>query len=225
MTARGPYRLVSRIRVLFGAACLAALLAVVVTTTELLRYPPADPPVPQVSQETDVRDELLCDKRSPGDEPGRVSSTDLHDCPTLYDGRTVVYDGEVVGAVLPRRGGAWVQLNDDAYGGHLAPLPAHQSFRGGNTGVGVFLTAQLADVVHVVGGPRARGDRLRVTGTFHRVDPASGEVAVIVADAAVVASPGVPSRQAPLRGRRFVGVLLTLAAIGLTVATRRSSSR
>lgn len=214
---------------LLAAAALLALLAGVVTTAELLRHPPAAGPPAPAPDAGDVRDEVECGGRVPSQRGApapaalRVSSADVHDCPTVYDQRAVIYEGEAVGALLDRRDGAWIQLNDDAYGGVLTPLPAHRYFRGANSGVGVFLPPELVDLVDTVGGPRARGDILRVTGTFHRVDPASGEVGVVRADQAVLVSPGTTTDQQPLRARRIVGSLLALVAAAMTVAFRRSS--
>lgn len=214
---------------LLGAVVLLALLAGVVATAELLRHPPADDPALPATDAGDVRDEVECvdlvplQRGAPAPAALPVSSVDVHDCPTVYDRRAVIYEGEAVGALLERRDGAWVQLNDDAYGGALTPLPAHRDFRGANSGVGVFLPPELVDLVDTVGGPRARGDTLRVTGTFHRVDPASGEVGVIRADQAVLVSPGTTTDQQPLRARRVVGGLLVLVAAAMMVAFRRSS--
>lgn len=216
---------------LLWAVGLLALLAGVVVTAEALRHPPAATPSPPAPDGGDVRDEVVCDDHPPRQRallartPVLVSSAELHDCPADYDRSAVIYEGEAVGALLTRRAGAWVQLNDDEYGGALTPLPAHRDFRGANSGVGVYLPGELADLVATVGGPRTRGDVLRVTGTFHRVDPTSGEVAVIRADRAVLTSPGASTEQPPLRARRIVGALLALVAVAVTVATRLSSRR
>lgn len=226
---------VSRPRVLLGAVCLVALLAGVVATAELLRHPPAVEPSPLEAEATDVRDELTCPDAAIPSQPVpagpsttaaiRVSSGELYDCPETYDGRAVMFEGEVVGALLPRRTGVWAQLNDDVYATHLGALPTHRDFRGGNAGVGVFLTGDLADVVAAVGGPQTHGDVLRVTGTFERLDEATGEVAVIRATAATVTSRGSPIDHEPVAGRRLVGVVLAFAAGGLAVSARRARRR
>lgn len=211
---------INRPRVLLGTLCVLALLVGVVMIAEVLRHPPAVTPGPLEADAGDVRDEISCPGTSPRSGP-MVSSDELNDCPADYDGRAVVYEGEVVGALLTRRDGAWVQLNDDVYAGDLGPLPAHRDFRGGNAGIGVFLPAGLVDMVEMVGGPAARGDVLRITGVFHRVDPASGEVAVIRANGAEVRSRGAPIVHEPLRDRRIVGGILALLAAAVTVVFRR----
>jgi hypothetical protein len=151
---------------------------------------------------------------------GLVSSNLLYDCPQSFDGRRVTYEGEVVGAVLERDGGAWVQLNDDVYAGIAGPLPAHRDYRGGNAGVGVFVPQEAVDDIAWVGGPDTLGDVLRVVGTFHRVDPVSADVAVIRAEAATVSETGGPFERVPLPDRRNVAIVVAVLALLVTAAER-----
>ncbi|MGD9014947.1 MAG: DNA-binding protein, partial [Candidatus Omnitrophota bacterium] len=41
-----------------------------------------------------------------------VSSTELIENAKSYDGQQVVYEGEVIGEVMHRRDGVWVNIND-----------------------------------------------------------------------------------------------------------------
>lgn len=221
---------VTRFRVLVGALILVGALTAVVGLSEALRHPAADVPVDVAPDQGDVRDDVICPgplAREAEQErpPAPVTSGELYDCPASYDGQLVRYEGEVVGALMSRRNGAWTQLNDDHYAGDLGPLPTHRNYRGANSGVGVFLPPELTDQVRTVGGPNARGDVLAVVGTFHRVDPESQEVAVIRADSATVARPGEPLDHPPLHARRVIGVLLALAAAGVTAAERITAPR
>lgn len=235
MIFTAPVRPVSRLRVLVGALLLLGAIVGIIAVGETLRHPPGDVEGAVPPEEGDFRDELVCptdlppdDESGPQSEGGpavSVTSGDLHDCPSVYDGRAVRYEGEVVGALLRRSDGAWTQLNDDPYAGALGPLPLHRDYRGANAGVGVFLPAALVDRVEVVGGPRARGDVLTIVGTFHRVDPRSREVAVIRAHTATVSRRGRPFDEDPLRGRQVVGIVLALAAAGVTAAHRMAIRR
>ncbi len=238
MSGRGP---VPRGRVL-GAA-LAALLGLggIVALTEALRHPvPGGAPrVPELSaRDGDPRAETACDeslpreglpRAAPGDDPAAapvtVTSNELYDCPQAFDGMRVRYRGEVVGAVLRRDGGAWVQLNDDVYGGTLGPLPAHRDYRGGNAGVGVFVPATVADEITSVGGPQARGDVVEVVGAFNRVDAASAESSVIRAERGAVVVAGQPFIDPLLPERRPVAAVVLLLAAAMTVAERLARRR
>ncbi len=230
-------RPIPRTRVTVAALGLVALFGVVIAAGELLRHPytqASDIPESQLAG-SDPRDELVCpdgepregQQRTPDVQPAApvvVSSNNLFDCPQTYDGRDVIYRGEVVGALLARDAGVWTQLNDDVYAELLGPLPAHRDYRGGNAGVGVLLPHASADRVAFVGGPQTRGDVLEVQGTFHRVDP-TGEVAVIHADAAQLVADGEPFPDPPLRDRRWAAWLAVIVALALVVTERVVASR
>lgn len=199
-------------------------LAALVASVDALRHPPAIEPAPVPDDDGDPRQAITCPEHPPSDsEP--VTSDELYECPAVFDGATVRFRGEVVGALLERADGAWTQLNDDAYAGDLGPLPAHRDFRGGNAGVGVHLAADLADQITYIGGPHARGDVLTVTGVFHRVDAHSGEVAVIRAHEGDVSQPGEPISHRALPDRRTVGILVALAVAALFAGEQVVRSR
>ncbi len=231
---RTPRRPVGRLRVL--AVFLLAILALfgLGAVTELLRHPaPGGGPVTP-EDGGDPREQIDCPEPEPREGREReevdfstvvrVDSNALYDCPGTFDGSLIRYRGEVVGDVLRRRDGAWVQLNDDIYAGDAGPLPAHRDFRGGNAGVGVFIPADLADQISFVGGPRFHGDLLEVVGVFHRVDPVATEVTVIRAQDGIVARPGRPFEDVPLRDRQVVALLLAPVAL-LTILWERRTAR
>lgn len=238
---RRPARPVSRLRVAVVTALLALAVAGVVALAEALRHPPAmgapvatpdleaddadvalpldcPEPVPREGQERDV-------DAPPTRTPIDVSAVALIDCPQAYSGVRVRYEGEVVGAVLRRDDGAWLHVNDDNYAGDAGPLPGHRDFAGGNAGVGVFVPLDaVADIEHV-GGPDARGDRVAVTGVFRRVDPVSGEVAVIRADSLEVVRSGEPFRDPLLMNRLIVAVAVAVITSGVFVVERVTTRR
>ena len=217
-----------------------AVLAALIVLTESLRHPLPDgeaPPGQLSASSGDPRVEVTCSDPPPRENQQRstsslgtghvqaVTSSQLYDCPQTYDGQMVQYQGEVVGAVLQRTDGAWVFLNDDVYSAELGPLPAHRGFRGGNAGVGVHIPDELWDQIGFVGGPQAGGDILEVVGTFHRVDPATKEIAVIRASAGRLAARGEPFDSEPLSDRRVVAALLAPLALAAVVAERIAARR
>ena len=218
-------------RVLIGALGLLALLGAVVVIGHALRHPDLPTGVSEDQLEgSDPRDETDCPQPLPRegqarDEQSRsatildVSSNNLYDCPQHYDGERVRYRGEVVGALLHRDTGVWLQLNDDVYAELIGPLPAHRDYRGGNAGVGVLLPTQLAAQIEFIGGPQTRGDVIEVEGTFNRIDP-SGEVAVIRADTAELTTNGEPFPDPLLPDRRAAAIVAFLLATGLVAAER-----
>jgi hypothetical protein len=105
---------------------------------------------------------------------GRITSDIVFACPRLLDGRRVVYIGEVVGDVLRRSGGAWVQVNDDAYALETGPLGPHRDTRGFNSGLAVWLPDGLHEQLGAPGRHGRRGDIVRIDGVLRRADPADG---------------------------------------------------
>lgn len=220
---------VSRPKVALGALAGAIVLAAIVLLAEWLRPGAglgASPITPEL--DADPRVAVACEAPHPreGLRPAapanpravEVTSTQLYDCPTTWDGRAVRFTGEAVGGVLRRGDEAWLQLNDDPYSGEGGPLPFHRDFRGGNGGVGVLVPATLADRIESVGGPRRRGDVVQIAGVFHRVDAATSEVAIIRAVELTVLRRGEPVT-APVEPRRVAvaAILGTLAGALLLV--------
>jgi hypothetical protein len=154
-----------------------------------------------------------------------VGSGALLDCPQVFDGRRVVFRGEAVGQALGRGERVWLQVNDDVYASEVGPLPGHRVFAGVGGGVGVSLPRAAAETVARRGGPGAQGDTVEVRGIFRRVDPASGEIAVIVADELAVLAAGRPLVAEARADRRAVAYVLLAIALFLGVLQRRRSRR
>lgn len=203
-----------------------------------LDHPVTGPLTPEVAEDIDpLREEVPCPiaaGREGTDReqavtlpalPEEVTSNQLYDCPQFYDAQTVVYTGEVIGALLERNHGVWTQLNDDVYGDVGAPLPTHRDFRGGNAGVGVLLPPEIADTIQIVGGPGFHGDVLRVVGRFERVDDATGEVAIIRVESAELVQSGRTLEIPQSAARPVVATIAAMIALAATLVERRSRAR
>lgn len=79
-----------------------------------------------------------------------ISSSELIKNAKEYDNKLIAYAGEVIGDVMLRGEFAWVNIND------------------GENAVGVWMSAVLAKEIKFTGNYKSRGDRLEVTGVFHR---------------------------------------------------------
>jgi hypothetical protein len=231
---------VQRRRVTAVALLLLAMAVGVVALAETLRHPDTllDPPADLAA--SDPRDPLECPEPRPregmprDDDPieriaaaaRSVQTGDLLDCPQSFDGQAVLLRGEVVGHVVGRGRRVWLQVNDDVYAHALGPLPAHRYYQGGNSGIGVHVPVGLVeDHLTLVGGPGRRGDVVEVRGIFNRVEPRTGEVAVIRAHTLEVIRPGEHIEQPLLRDRQVVAYVLLLAALGAILAARRVERR
>lgn len=225
-----------------GAFTLLALLGVcgLVGLAHLLRldHPATGPLTPELPAEFDsLRDEVVCPveqgrEGEPREEvivepvlPMEITSNDLYDCPQTWDGRRVLYTGEVIGALLDRGEEVWTQLNDDVYGDQGAPLPTHRDFRGGNAGIGVLLTQQMADQVRWIGGPARHGDVMEIIGEFVRVDQPTGEVTIIRAEQARVVTSGRTLVIPTSRMRPIFAAIAGVAALGMVLLERQVRRR
>jgi len=155
-----------------------------------------------------VAEDLLTD--------GRLTSSLAFACPRLFDGRRVVYVGEVIGDILRRDGGAWVQVNDDAYALERGPIGPHRERLGFNSGLAVWLPDGLHESLGAPGRFGRRGDVILVTGVFRRADPADGGgMALRATEAAVLArSTAVPETlNIPLASTAGLALVVTLVLV------------
>jgi hypothetical protein len=156
---------------------------------------------------------------------GRAISGEVMDCPREFDQHVVEYIGEVVGDVLRRRNGAWVLMNDDAYGLEVGPLALHREPRGTNSGLPVWLPNPYPDLVESPGRAGVRGDVLRVVGVLHRVDPDDGGGLTIRATSAEVVAPAEKAPEPFDREQALFAILLAALAVVVTVRERRQRLR
>jgi hypothetical protein len=79
-----------------------------------------------------------------------VSSAELLEQAAAYDGRTIVYQGEVIGDIMPRGENVWFNVSD------------------GENALGIFAPRELAAEIQTAGKYRQIGDTVRIWGEFHR---------------------------------------------------------
>jgi hypothetical protein len=156
---------------------------------------------------------------------GRVTSSQVYACPSAFDGLRVSFIGEAIGEVLPRRGGAWVQVNDDDYALQHGPIGRHLEQAGFNTGISVWLPDGLHERIEGVGRPEVRGDVLALDGVLMRADPADGGGITLRADRMEVLASAteVPELLHTLQAI-IAAVLATIALLAL-VWSRRARQR
>ncbi len=190
------------------------------------------PPIGQAAPEIDDPQLVTCERTLPEvpdeniaevDPVGLVSSSGVMECPDAFDGRVVVYVGEVVGDVLQRDGGAWMLVNDDAYALELGPLQAHNTFAGTNSGLSVWLEAPLPDIDP--GNAGRRGTVIRIEGVIRRADPADGgglTLRALSAESTTILAEATPIDRPVNRGQVVLAVVLTVVAAGTYALERRT---
>lgn len=91
-----------------------------------------------------------------------VSSGELVENASLYDGKTVVFRGEVIGDVMVRGDYAWINVNDDTYSSGSRELSGY------NSGQSIWCKAQDVEFIKITGDYRHVGDCIEVVGVFNR---------------------------------------------------------
>ncbi|MFH1578119.1 MAG: DNA-binding protein [Candidatus Omnitrophota bacterium] len=77
------------------------------------------------------------------------SSIELIENGKTYDGQEIAYEGEVIGEVMKRRQGTWVNISD------------------GDNSLGVWMSSDLAEDIEHKGSYKAKGDIFQVKGVFN----------------------------------------------------------
>jgi len=80
-----------------------------------------------------------------------VGLTELVEHAKQYDNTVVHFKGEAIGDVLYRGSKAWINVSD-----------------GNNSAIGVYMPAQTANKISVMGHYGTQGDTILITGVFHR---------------------------------------------------------
>lgn len=185
-----------------------------VAPVEGLAAPLLDAPV-RCTRADDPR--RLAELRADLRPDGRLTSAIATACPRLLDGVAVVYVGEVVGDVLRRDGGAWVQINDDAYALDVGPFGPHREREGFSAGLAVWLPDGLHEGLGEPGRHGRRGDVVRVTGVLRRADPDDAGGLTVRADTLEVLARSVAVDEplnAPLAGAAAAAALSALGSWG-----------
>jgi hypothetical protein len=134
-----------------------------------------------------------------------ISSNELIYNATQHDGETVTYEGEVIGDIMKRGDRAWINVHD------------------GQTAIGVWIHASLVkDIVHT-GSYESKGDRVEITGVFHRACIEHGGDMDIHAQAVRKIAPGRQVIEELDRNKRDIAIMLLgiLAAIWISGAFKR----
>jgi hypothetical protein len=156
---------------------------------------------------------------------GRISSAQVYACPAAFDLLDVTFVGELIGDIITRDGGAWVQVNDDDYALEVGPLLGHREQRGFNTGLSVFLPEELLTDVTGVGRAEVRGDVVELRGRLLRTDAEDGGGITLRAHELEVLAPS-ERFPAPFHGvQAIVAAVLALLAIASGVWARSTRQR
>jgi hypothetical protein len=136
----------------------------------------------------------------------QVSSSELIDHAREYDGRTVVYVGEAVGDVMVRGDFAWVNVND------------------GENAIGIWMSKEMAGEIKFTGSYQTEGDRLEITGVFHRnCVQHGGDMDIHAQSTRKISSGRFIEKKLDITKRNYVFVLLAVLCLAFIFIRRRKS--
>lgn len=153
--------------------------------------------------------------------PNEIGSGDLVERMKEYDGMTVTFTGEAVGEAMVRGDHAWIHLNDDAY--YAKNIEEGAPLGGQNSGMPVWVSADLAAKIRVFGDYKHEGDVVRVTGVFHDACAEHGGDTDIHAESLEIVRPGRRVVDEPKPAKLAWAVGLSVLAGALFVAERKSA--
>jgi hypothetical protein len=134
-----------------------------------------------------------------------ITSEELINNAVVYDGKEVVYEGEVVGDIMYRQDYAWANLND------------------GRNAIGIWLNKNLAAAIVYKGNYKVHGDWLQIKGVFHRACSEHGGDLDIHAQVVRKTSAGRPIKERLNTAKlNFVLVLLGVLCLALIFRLLRS---
>ena len=219
------------------ALFLAAVITVIAVVKVVRETAPEVTLEPVAEAAPDPADVVTCERTLPNapetleqiaevDPVGRVTSSDVIECPDAFDRQVVTYVGEVVGDVLQRDEGAWLLVNDDAYALEVGPLQGHSQFEGGNSGLSVWLPRPLPDLTP--GGADRRGTVIAVDGVIQRTDPRDGgglTLTALSADSTSIIAEAQAVDRPVHRGQAVMAGIFALVAAAIVLTERRAAAR
>ncbi|MDZ4168456.1 MAG: hypothetical protein U1E26_02205 [Coriobacteriia bacterium] len=157
------------------------------------------------------------------ESPNDPSSAELVESPREFDGTTITFEGEAIGESMVRGDHAWLHLNDDAY--MYENVEEGARLEGYNSGMPVWLPADLARRVEVFGDYKHEGDVVRVIGTYNAACAEHGGDTDIHATELTVLLPGRDAEDPVEPWKIGLTLVMTGAAAAVILADRRLGRR
>jgi hypothetical protein len=158
------------------------------------------------------------------DTPAGVeaNSASLVENANLWNGRMVTFKGEAIGERMVREKMAWVHLNDDAY--MEKNIEEGASLGGYNSGHAIWLSAELARKIRILGDFKHEGDIVKVAGIFNAACREHGGDMDIHASSMEILRVGHPVHHVVNTDRIMVAAVLFIFA-GILYGIRRIAER
>ena len=134
-----------------------------------------------------------------------IFSTALIKNAKQYDGKIVVYAGEVIGDIMVRGEFAWINVNDN------------------KNAIGIWAAKELTKTISNTGSYKSKGDEIEITGIFHRTCVEhGGDLDIHAQTIRKIGSGGVTEEIISVRKRNLVFLLLGLLCLALILKQSKS---
>ncbi len=131
-----------------------------------------------------------------------VSSAELINNAKQYDGKEVIYKGEVIGDIMMRKEFVWININD------------------GVNAIGIWSKKDLAKGILYTGSYKSSGDIVEVRGVFHRAClEHGGDLDIHIEELSKISSGMVITEKISFAKRNWAFILLGMLCI-LAVLSR-----
>ncbi len=134
-----------------------------------------------------------------------ISSNDLIRNAKVYDGKTVEYEGEVIGDIMDRGGFAWLNVLN------------------GEMALGIWADSKTAGIIKTTGDYFHKGDIVRINGTFNRACLEHGGDLDIHAESIKIVSEGSERKDKMDFNKLSLIIILSIISICLLLIYRNVS--
>lgn len=128
-----------------------------------------------------------------------VSVQELMEEAEKYDGKQIIYKGEVIGDIMVRGEYAWINVRDES------------------GAIGVFCPKELVAAISYPGSYKFCGDMISVKGVFHRSCPRHGGDTDIHAETITIIQKGKAILHPLEPGKVKTSIILSAAAFALLI--------
>jgi len=128
-----------------------------------------------------------------------VTSDDLINSASEYDGKEVIYTGEVIGDIMRRGDNCWINVSD------------------GNNAIGIWLPLKETEMIKYTGQYRYRGDIVKVKGIFNRACSEHGGDLDIHTDSLEILESGYETKRDMNIFSIIAGIILFCIALTLNL--------
>jgi hypothetical protein len=140
-----------------------------------------------------------------------------------WDGKRVMFQGEVVGAAMRRGPLTWLHVNDDPYA--VQQAGSRRNLVGYNSGQAIRIPSSLTTGIESFGAHQQQGDIVRVEGVFLAADPRAGGDMLIDADSLSIVSSGRADQREVSTSESLALMILSATTIFAYLLMRQRKQR